>query len=159
MTESVEIRPAQAEDLDDLGRMGGALVRFHHSLDAKRFMLVDGVERGYARFLSSQLADPDTVLLVAVRGGARVGYAYARLEERDWNALLDVHGALHDIYVAPEERRNHVASALLDEVVRRLAARGAPRVVLATAVQNEAAQRLFQRHGFRTTMLEMTREL
>jgi RimJ/RimL family protein N-acetyltransferase len=32
-------------------------------------------------------------------------------------------------------------------------------VVLATAEQNEAAQRLFAGMGFRRTMIEMTREL
>ena len=40
-----------------------------------------------------------------------------------------------------------------------LASRGAPRVVLSTAFRNEAAQRLFERMGFRRTMVEMTREL
>jgi RimJ/RimL family protein N-acetyltransferase len=31
--------------------------------------------------------------------------------------------------------------------------------VLSTAARNEAAQRLFERVGFRRTMVEMTREL
>jgi ribosomal protein S18 acetylase RimI-like enzyme len=39
-----------------------------------------------------------------------------------------------------------------------LKARGAPRVVLSTAERN-AAQHLFDRAGFRRTMIEMTREL
>ncbi len=47
---------------------------------------------------------------------------------------------------------------LVNEAVRRLTAKGAPRVLLLTAVQNEAAQKLFAKLGFRTTMLEMTRE-
>ena len=37
--------------------------------------------------------------------------------------------------------------------------RGVPRVVLHTADPNAEAQRLFQRLGFRPTMIEMTREL
>jgi ribosomal protein S18 acetylase RimI-like enzyme len=40
-----------------------------------------------------------------------------------------------------------------------LTERGTPRLVLHTATQNQTAQRLFARFGFRTTMLEMTREL
>jgi ribosomal protein S18 acetylase RimI-like enzyme len=40
-----------------------------------------------------------------------------------------------------------------------LKSRGAPRVVLSTAEKNHAAQRLFDRAGFRRTMIEMTREL
>ena len=34
-----------------------------------------------------------------------------------------------------------------------------PRVVLGTAAQNERARRLFERRGFRPTMIEMTLEL
>ncbi|HEY0096539.1 MAG TPA: GNAT family N-acetyltransferase, partial [Archangium sp.] len=41
----------------------------------------------------------------------------------------------------------------------RLRALGVPRVMLMAASRNEAAQRLFARHGWRTTMVEMTREV
>ena len=159
MEETIVVRSMEREDLDDVGRMAAQLVKFHHDLDSKRFLLVPGVEQGYRRYFESQLGESRTILLVATRGELRAGYAFARLESRDWNALLDAHGALHDVYVEPATRRSGVASALLDEVRRRLAAAGAPRVVLSTAVQNEAAQRLFERHGFRRTMIEMTEEL
>ena len=145
--------------------MAGALVRFHHELDEQRFLLVQGVEEGYARFFSSQLASKETVVLVAEREssvgpeGRLVGYAYARLQPRDWNALLDACGALHDIFVVETERRSGVAHALLDEIVARMAALGAERMVLSTATRNDAAHRLFERHGFRRTKIEMTREL
>ena len=48
---------------------------------------------------------------------------------------------------------------LLDAAAAALAARGAPRVILSTAARNLAAQRLFERAGFRPTMIEMTREV
>ena len=44
------------------------------------------------------------------------------------------------------------------ETVAALEARVAPRAVLSTAERNEKAQRLFDRAGFRRTMIEMTRE-
>jgi ribosomal protein S18 acetylase RimI-like enzyme len=153
------IRAAVAGDLDEVGRMAGAMVRFHHGLDPLRYFLVDEVERGYARFFSTRLSDDRTLLRVAQRGAKLEGYAYAALEPRDWNALLDACGALHDIFVVEDARRKGVANALLDDVLASLARLGAPRVVLMTAVQNEAAQKLFARHGFRTSMLEMLREL
>ena len=159
MEEPVAVRSMVSGDLEDVGRMAALLVRYHHDVDSKRFLLVQGVEQGYRRYFESQLGDERTVLLVATRGEQRVGYAYARMEPRDWNALLDAHGALHDIYVDAAARRVGIATALLDEVRRRLAAKGAPRIVLTTMVQNEAAQRLFERHGFRRTMIEMTEEV
>jgi ribosomal protein S18 acetylase RimI-like enzyme len=47
----------------------------------------------------------------------------------------------------------------VDATLDALKSRGVPRVVLSTAEKNIAAQRLFDRAGFRRTMIEMTREL
>jgi len=159
MNETLRIRSMETADLDDIGPMAGALVRYHHAIDPLRFILIRDVEAGYQRFFQSQLQEPETVLLVAERGEKRVGYAYARLEPRDWNALRKACGALHDIFVIENHRHAGVARALLEEVKRRLQAKGASQIVLATAVQNEAAQRLFERFGFRRTMIEMTLDL
>ena len=63
------------------------------------------------------------------------------------------------MFVDDAARGRGIGEALVREGMRRLKDKGAPRVVLLTAVQNQAAQRLFARAGFRTTMLEMTAEL
>jgi RimJ/RimL family protein N-acetyltransferase len=44
-------------------------------------------------------------------------------------------------------------------MVEALGALGVPRAVLFTADRNRAAQAMFDRAGFRRTMIEMTREL
>ena len=146
-------------DLQEVGVLAGRLVRAHHDYDPKRFMKPVDPERGYARWFASQLDSDDTILLVAADGEGVVGYVYARLEPRSYNELLDACTKLHDIYVADRVRRRGVGEALLRETFRRAQEKGAPRVVLLTATQNESAQRLFARVGFRTTMLEMTREV
>ncbi|MDI1432060.1 MULTISPECIES: GNAT family N-acetyltransferase [Polyangium] len=158
----VLVRPAKPEDVSALGRMGAALVRFHHSLDSLRFFAM-GDERGYGAFLASELGRQGSVVLVAEArgedGAAQViGYTWGRLEKRDWTMLLDACGALHDIYVEPEARRLGAGRALCVGMIQRLSELGAPRVVLATATKNEAAQKLFASLGFRATMIEMTRE-
>jgi len=66
---------------------------------------------------------------------------------------------LYDIVVDPTHRKQGVGRMLLDATLEALKARGAPRVVLSTAERNIPAQRLFDRSGFRRTMIEMTREL
>lgn len=158
---TLTIRAARAEDLARLGALAGGLVRLHHATDPRRFLLVDGVEEGYARWFSRELEREGALLLVAeadvAEGRQIVGYAYATLEGRDWNMLLDEHAAIHDVMVDPGVRRSGVGLALMRELLAALEARGATRVVLSTMVQNEAAQRLFAACGFRPTMLEMTR--
>jgi ribosomal protein S18 acetylase RimI-like enzyme len=74
-------------------------------------------------------------------------------------ALRGPAGVLHDIVVDPEHRRRGVGRLLLDASLAFMKSRGAPRVILWTAEQNEPAQRLFASIGFRRTMIEMTREL
>jgi ribosomal protein S18 acetylase RimI-like enzyme len=154
--EPFRVRPATKTDLPAIGRLAGQLVRQHHAVDAARFMLPDNVEEGYVWWFTRELANTDAVLLVGERDSAISGYCYGRIEERDWNALRDRCGALHDVYVAEEERRRGIARALVEEMVRRLAALGAPQVVLATAWGNATAQALFRALGFRPTMIEMT---
>jgi ribosomal protein S18 acetylase RimI-like enzyme len=156
--EDVVIRGAQERDLPSIGQLAGQLVRMHHETDPSRFLLVDGVEQGYARWFSRELARADAVVLAACRGEEIVGYGYGTLEGRDWNLLLDKHGALHDVFVAQSARRGGVGRKLVEALVTALERLGAPRVLLSTMVSNEAAQRVFRQCGFRPTMLEMTRD-
>jgi ribosomal protein S18 acetylase RimI-like enzyme len=156
---TVIVRAAEARDLPAVAALAGELVRQHHGFDAQRFMLIANVETGYARFFASELSDPDALILVAEQDGRVVGYAYARLEGRDWNALLDSCGALHDIFVSDGLRRQGVARRLVDAVRERLRDKGAPRLVLHTASKNVAARQFFATLGFRETMLELTAEL
>jgi len=73
-------------------------------------------------------------------------------------ALRGPAGVLYDIVVDPTHRKHGVGRLLLDATLAALTEKGAPRVVLSTAARNEPAQRLFERAGFRRTMIEMTRE-
>jgi len=116
-------------------------------------------EHGYGSFLGTQLDDPSIVVLVAERDGKVLGYTYAGVEGNDYMSLRGPAGVLHDIVVDPDHRRNGVGRMLLDATLEALKARGAPRVVLSTAERNPSAQHLFDRAGFRRTMIEMTKEL
>lgn len=158
MTPAFEIRPARRAELALVASLAAKLVRQHHGFDAARFFLPERVEEGYARWFAEEVDRPEVVLLVAVREARIVGYAYGRLEPRDWNQLLEACGALHDLWVEDEARHAGIASALVEAVVGALRDKGAPRVVLHAAAGNEAAQALFARLGFRPTMVEMTRE-
>lgn len=157
---TIYIRPATRADLPALGRLGALLLRVHHAFDPLRFMAPrDHAEQGYAWFLGSQLDDAEMVVLVAERDGAVVGYVYAGLEPQSWKELRDACGFVHDVAVDETARRDGVATALLEAAEDWLRRHGAPRVVLWTADRNAAAQRLFERAGFRRTMIEMTKEL
>jgi ribosomal protein S18 acetylase RimI-like enzyme len=154
------VRRATAADLPILGRLGALLVQEHHEFDSRRFLAARSrTPDDYAAFLRSQLEDPDVVVLVAEKDGRVIGYAYGAIEGYDYMSLRGPAAVLHDLVVDPEHRARGVGRLLLTAALSYLKARDAPRVVLSTAERNQSAQRLFERMGFRRTMVEMTREL
>jgi ribosomal protein S18 acetylase RimI-like enzyme len=160
MSANTSIRPATSADMTTIGRLGALLVREHHDFDPQRFIAATpGTEKGYGSYLATQLAEPNIVILVAERDGEVIGYSYSGVEGTDYMALRGPAGAMYDIVVDPDHRQQGVGRMLVEATLEALKSHGVPRVVLSTAAKNTAAQRLFDRTGFRRTMIEMTREL
>ena len=154
------IRRAVAADLAAVGRLGAALLVAHYEFDQQRFMQGGpDAEDGYAWFLGTQLDRPDSLVLVAEDDGQVVGYLYAGIEPRNWKELREEAGFVHDILVHEDSRGAGIAKLLMDGALAWFRERGMPRAILWTAARNNGAHRLFERHGFRSTMIEMTREL
>jgi ribosomal protein S18 acetylase RimI-like enzyme len=160
MNASISIRRATPADMTVIGRLGALLVREHHDFDPQRFIpAMPGTEKGYGSYLGSQLNEPNVVILVAERDGKVIGYSYSGVEGTDYMALRGPAGAMYDIVVDPDYRQQGVGRMLVNATLEALKSQGVPRVLLSTAEKNAAAQRLFERTGFRRTMIEMTREL
>jgi ribosomal protein S18 acetylase RimI-like enzyme len=160
MSSAVAVRPARPEDETAMGRLGAMLVEEHHAFDPKRFIApLPQLSERYGQFLVSQIGRPGKVVLVAERRGAVVGYAYGGAEGSDYMVLRGPAGEIYDIVVDPAHRREGIGMTLLEATVEALAELGVPRAVLFTAEKNHVAQAMFDRAGFRRTMIEMTREL
>ncbi|MFB6168920.1 MAG: GNAT family N-acetyltransferase [Haloferacaceae archaeon] len=66
-------------------------------------------------------------------------------------------GLVHDLYVAPERRDTGVGSRLLTAAEEALADEGAEVVAVEALAENEAARRLYERHGYEVHRVEMER--
>jgi GNAT superfamily N-acetyltransferase len=152
----ITIRPAAQSDEAALGRHGAALMRQHHASDPRRFILTDHPEAGYGRFLVSQLADPDYLVLVAERSNEIVGYVFAGIEPTSWRDLRGPCGFIHDVYVEERVRRQGTGRDLVSAAIAWVHSRGMSQVVLWRKSGNDAAKHLFATLGFRETMVEMT---
>lgn len=158
MSSEWSVRRCEERDLDAVSALAAKLVRFHHELDPERFLAPgERVREGYRWWLGKELESAETVIVVAANADTIAGYAYGRMQERDWMRLLDAHGALHDVWVEPELRGTGVAEGLVRAVVAALEEKGATRVLLDTAWTNARARRFFEKLGFAPSMLEMTR--
>ena len=96
--------------------------------------------------------DPD-LFLVAEHEDALVGVVMGAWDGR--------RGWLHHLAIRADYRRHGIASALLDEVERRLAAKGCLKVNLLVSRKSSGARRLYERRGYTemTPYLAMGKEL
>ncbi len=90
--------------------------------------------------IAAELDNPLSLWLVGLSGGVVAGYAGAQsvLDEAD----------VMNLAVAPEHRREGLASMLLRELEKRLFARGVRRLFLEVRPTNESALALYRREGF-----------
>lgn len=152
----ISVRRATANDQEPLGRFGAALVRQHYAADPGRFIRIEHAEQGYGRFLVSQLSKPTSLVAVAERDRAVVGYVYADIEPTNWMELRGPCGVVQDVYVDEAARNLGAGRALMRAAIDWIRAQDRSLVVLRTKTGNQHAQRLFASLGFRPTMLEMT---
>ena len=152
----ITVRSATASDEETLGRFGAALMRQHHMADPRRFIQVEHAEAGYGRFLVSQIANPNSLVMVAEQAGTVVGYIFADVESTNWMELRGPCGVVQDIYVDEGARHLGAGRQLLRAAIKWVFSKGRKQVVLLTKTRNEHAQHLFTALGFRPTMVEMT---
>lgn len=115
--------------------------------DAYRVFYRQPSDRGLARaFVGERLAQGDTVIFIAERGGEGVGFtqlfpSFSSVSARRlW--------ILNDLFVAPEARRGGVARALLERAKDYAVETQAKGLVLTTEVNNRAAQSLYEALGW-----------
>jgi GNAT superfamily N-acetyltransferase len=153
-------RRATHQDSEALGRLGALLMEVHYGFDRRRFLAPgeDAASR-YGQFVVSHLHDPSSAVFVAELDGALVGYCYAGIEPLSWKELRDEAGFIHDLAIEPTVRRRGVGKALVEAAIEWFRGQDQARVMLWTSPAIDAARDLFERSGFRPTMIEMTREL
>jgi ribosomal-protein-alanine N-acetyltransferase len=94
------------------------------------------------RELRNYLRFPGAECVVAEAESKIIGFCLTE-HEGDWGYIVTMD-------VLAEHRRQGVATALLLEAERRLAAKGVREVALETATDNETAIAFWQKHGYRS---------
>ena len=98
-----------------------------------------------ADHLKQALARHDCYFIVCLANSIPVGYLSAYSFPNVENA--DFHVYLFDIIVAEQHQRTGIGSGLVEELRRQCLADGVARIWVGTALDNTAAQRLYERTG------------
>lgn len=154
---SVTVRRATRTDAAKVAEFAVALAKLHVEWDAKRFTQIIG--SGAARYYGDRAEVENAAVFVAENDGKVIGFAYMEYEPVYYAALATNVAWLHDIYVEPDARDLGAGKTLIAAVKDEAKRLGADKVLLSVALGNEHGQHLFERNGFRTTMLEMMLEI
>jgi ribosomal protein S18 acetylase RimI-like enzyme len=156
----MEIRRAQATDIEAVLPMVAAIAALHESWDSAKYGYLPPPEERYRWWLGKQAEDGRGVFLVADDGAGRLaGFLIGTVEKEIPIYRLKEFGFIHDLWVEEEFRHEGIGRQLVMAAVERFAGMGVKQVRLDTAAANEAARKLFQSCGFRVSVVEMLMEL
>jgi ribosomal protein S18 acetylase RimI-like enzyme len=131
----VMVRPAHAADIAQIARHYGSTgaVPWDPFADPQRLAAI-----------------PLEGLLVAEKNGDYAGFLYWFLGRRPWfDKGADQYAQLEELHVVPEFQGWGVAQRLVDRFLREVTDRGIPLLYVATDETNQAAQRIYEKAGFR----------
>jgi ribosomal protein S18 acetylase RimI-like enzyme len=131
------IAPASAEDLDDVLPLFAGYQRFYTGTARD-----DTHNRA---FLERFLGDDGQLLVARDGSGAAVGFA--NLYWTFSSTTAEEHVLLNDLFVSDDVRGGGVGRALIDAAAAVARERGSTTLSWQTALDNRAAQRLYERVG------------
>lgn len=155
----IVVREATAADTEALTRLHLDSARYHAALDPALYRVPD--EEAYRRLATAQLADPDTLVLVAESAAEVVGVVMlAPIDEPpDYSILRPVAALDLGIVVDKSLRHRGVGRRLMAAAETAARGRGATAIGLDMHAENVPARRLYESLGYRTFGLLMRREL
>ena len=165
VADPVEVRRGSLADLESLEPLW-LTVHHRHAEAMPELAPYVSDEQSWAvrRTLYTELlAKPDTVLLLAGVDAELVGYGLAHVTAADQTWVADTWtsgarvGEIESLGVLPAHRGRGIGSTLLTALERELAAGGVHDLVLGVLPGNDAAIRLYERHGYRPTWTYLSR--
>jgi len=131
--------------------------------DRNILVLKDTFREEYFRFAMRELVQNSGILLLAVEEdtvlGLISGYVSLPDEEDRITNTCPVRGHISDLVVSENARSQGVGSALMAEMERRFVAQNCDCIRISILAQNTSASDFYQSHGYRPTMLELTKEI
>ncbi len=157
--DTLTIRSATTDDLPFVLPMVAQTCAFHQRIAPAKYPFRPEPEKGYIRWLASQIPQPRSVFLLAELDQRIVGFLIATVDPEIPIYTVKEYGFIHDVWVDEDARQHGVGRALILEMVARFRAIGVPQIRLDVVATNTPAEQLFASCGFAVATKEMIAEL
>ena len=146
------IRRAAASDLDGLLEMRLSLQRHVEASNPWIWRITEEGRRRLRQELEQMLEDGESRMVVAVKEGDLVGFAYGRIAHRK-DYLPKSVGFISMVYVRENSRIQGVGSRLVGDLCRFFRSENVEDVTLQYALGNREAERFWSGFGFEPIMI------
>lgn len=145
------IRSAVTDDTPAITAIWQEFMDFHAQRD-RHFTRADDGHRRFADFVSGRMEHHNSCVAVADQAGQVVGYCLAMISHYPPVFVYDTYGAISDLAVRAEFRRQGIGAALVRHACGWFADRDIRRIELRVATTNEASTAFWRKMGFRPYM-------
>lgn len=155
----MDVRPATTDDVEAVLPMVDQIAAMHKQMDPAKYGYLDDVGGMYRGWLAERAQDDRSVFLVADAGERLAGFLIGTVNQEIPIYRLEEYGFIHDLWVEEDYRHEGVARQLVMLAIERFKAIGVEQIRCDTAHANAVARSLFERCGFRPSVVEMLIEL
>jgi ribosomal protein S18 acetylase RimI-like enzyme len=141
------IRKATIKDLESIGILWMEFMDFHKKRDPIFTRSANGHEH-FKEFIAGHLEKESSLVLVAEKDGALLGYCLAMLSKNPPVFENRDYGSVYDLAVTGKCRRAWIGEKMYKTAESWFSERGVHRIELRVAVLNETATAFWRKMGF-----------
>jgi ribosomal protein S18 acetylase RimI-like enzyme len=149
----VVIRNGRLQDRQKVVHVWHEFMEYHKRISAMDNELVVEAGEMWMKYYDRHVRSPVMKALVAEQDGEIVGFLLGEIQKRP-PIFKASHPAYLDSIGVVESRRNQgIGGMMIDQFAKWAREKGAPFIMLNVVVENASAQRLYEKLGFKTTIL------
>ena len=147
MKNNIKIRNAQQEDLVSVTELWKEFMDFHKERDIHFTRSNDGHKK-FSEFISSQITNEDSCVLVAEYNSNIVGYCSSVISKYPPVFDKQEYGSIFDLAVTEKYRRLGIGEALFEEARKWFYDKNIQRIEVKIVIANEVSSKFWRKTGF-----------
>jgi ribosomal protein S18 acetylase RimI-like enzyme len=155
----VVIRNGRLKDRLNAVRVWYEFMDYHKKISAMDHEMVDKAGEMWRQYFERHVRSPIRKALVAEQDGEVVGFLLGEIQKRPPVFKTSSQAFLDSICVVESKRNQGIGGLMLECFAKWASEKGAPYIMLNVVVENTAAIRLYEKHGFKTMILSQRKLL
>jgi len=153
------IRDGRLKDRLKAVRVWHEFMDYHKRISAMDNEIVDKAGEMWMQYFERHVRSPKRKAVIAEQDGEVIGFLLGEIQKRPPIFKTSYQAYIDSIGVVESRRNQGIGGLMLDYFAEWASGKGAPYAMLHVVVENSAAIRFYEQHGFKTVLLEQRKLL